>query len=88
MSQTFADPGTNPVGRHRARTGGRGGAGMAHETRSATGEGRSVRPPSTGDPDFEQVRRAVRGIRYGEVRVIIQDGVIVQIERLERQRLR
>jgi hypothetical protein len=61
---------------------------MAHETRSATGEGRSVRPPSTGDPDFEQVRRAVRGIRYGEVRVIIQDGVIVQIDRLERQRLR
>ncbi len=28
------------------------------------------------------------GIRYGEVRVIIQDGVIVQIERIEKERLR
>jgi hypothetical protein len=28
------------------------------------------------------------GIRYGEVRVIIQDGVIVQTERIEKERLR
>jgi hypothetical protein len=42
------------------------------------------------DPDLgvEQVRAAVQGIRYGEVRVIIQDGVIVQIERVEKRRLR
>lgn len=38
--------------------------------------------------DLDQVRMAVNGIRYGEVRVIIQDGVIVQIERVEKQRLR
>jgi hypothetical protein len=37
---------------------------------------------------MERVRSAVQGIRYGEVRVVIQDGVIVQIERVERQRLR
>jgi hypothetical protein len=40
------------------------------------------------DLDLDRVRRAVSGIRYGEVRVIIQDGVIVQIERIEKQRLR
>jgi hypothetical protein len=40
------------------------------------------------DPEMDQVRAAVRGIRYGEVRVIIQDGVIVQIERVDKQRLR
>ncbi|MDR3622161.1 MAG: YezD family protein [Paludisphaera borealis] len=40
------------------------------------------------DLDLDQVRAAVRGIRYGEVRVIIQDGQIVQIDRLEKQRLR
>ena len=40
------------------------------------------------DLDIEQVRQAVCGIRYGEVRVIIQDGTIVQIERVEKQRLR
>ncbi len=40
------------------------------------------------DPELEQIRKAVRGIRYGEVRVIIQDGLIVQIERVEKQRIR
>jgi hypothetical protein len=40
------------------------------------------------DQEIERLRAAVQGIRYGEVRVVIQDGVIVQIERVERQRLR
>ncbi len=40
------------------------------------------------DLDLDRVRRAVTGIRYGEVRVIIQEGIIVQIERIEKQRLR
>ena len=38
--------------------------------------------------DWEQVRQSLRGIRFGEVRVVIQDGVVVQIERLEKRRLR
>jgi hypothetical protein len=42
----------------------------------------------TREFDLEQVRNAVRGIRFGEVRLIIQDGVVVQIERVEKQRLR
>jgi hypothetical protein len=37
---------------------------------------------------LDWLRTAVEGIRYGEVRVIIQDGVIVQIERVEKQRFR
>jgi hypothetical protein len=40
------------------------------------------------DFDLDRVRQAVRGIRFGEVRIIIQDGLIVQIERVEKQRLR
>ena len=43
-------------------------------------------PPS--DSVLEQVRLAIKGVRYGEIRVIIQDSVIVQIERVEKQRLR
>jgi hypothetical protein len=35
-----------------------------------------------------QLRTAVRNVWHGEVRVIIQDAVIVQIDRLEKQRLR
>jgi hypothetical protein len=40
------------------------------------------------DFDLDRVQVAIKGIRFGEVRVIIQDHVIVQIERLEKQRLR
>jgi hypothetical protein len=38
--------------------------------------------------DLERIRRAVQGIRFGEVRLIVQDGLIVQIERVEKERLR
>jgi hypothetical protein len=43
------------------------------------------------DPELEQVlariRDALRGMRYGEVRLSVQDGVVVQIERTEKLRL-
>lgn len=35
-----------------------------------------------------RVWAAVEGLRHGEVRVIIQDGAIVPIERVEKERLR
>ena len=34
-----------------------------------------------------QISESIRGIRYGQVTVIVQDGVVVQIDRLEKQRL-
>jgi hypothetical protein len=34
----------------------------------------------------ELLRNALRGLRFGEVKVIIQDGVVVQVERTERTR--
>jgi len=37
---------------------------------------------------LERVREALHGLRYGEVTVIVQDGVIVQVERTDRVRLR
>ena len=43
---------------------------------------------SSREFDAEKIRQAVSGIRFGEVRLIIQDGVIVQIDRVEKQRLR
>ena len=36
---------------------------------------------------LDQVRRALRGLRFGEVCVTVQDGFVVQIERTERKRL-
>ena len=47
-----------------------------------------IRPPLARDLELDQIRMAVKDIRHGEVRVIIQDGVIIQIDRLEKQRLR
>ena len=35
-----------------------------------------------------RIKQALRGLRYGEVRVIVQDGTVVQLEKLERVRLR
>ena len=62
---------------------------MSNQARSPRDDelaGRAAESAESGQLD--QIRMAIKGIRYGEVRVVIQDGVVVQIERLEKQRLR
>ncbi len=48
--------------------------------------------PGAGDEALQRalahVAEALRGLRYGEVRVVVQDGVVVQVERTERVRPR
>jgi len=48
--------------------------------------------PDDDDTDpqwhWQQIREALRGLRYGTVNVIVQDGVVVQIDRTEKRRLR
>jgi hypothetical protein len=34
-----------------------------------------------------RIREALQGMRFGEVRVVVHDGVIVQVERTEKLRL-
>jgi len=34
------------------------------------------------------VRQALQGLRYGTVTVVVQDGVVVQVERTEKRRVR
>jgi hypothetical protein len=34
-----------------------------------------------------RVRDALRGLRYGEIRIVVHDGAVVQVERTERLRL-
>jgi hypothetical protein len=36
---------------------------------------------------LDRVREALAGLQYGQVTVIVQDGVIIQVERTDRQRL-
>jgi hypothetical protein len=43
---------------------------------------------SPSDAAIDHIREALRGLRYGMVSIIVQDGVVVQIERTEKRRLR
>ncbi len=43
---------------------------------------------SASDPALDHIRDALRGLRYGIVSIVVQDGVVVQIERTEKRRLR
>ncbi len=53
-------------------------------------------PPNTpateqsapADDAMNQIRDSLRGLRYGSVNIIVQDGVIIQIDRTEKRRLR
>jgi hypothetical protein len=48
----------------------------------------SQEPAATEEPeDMKRIREALAGLRFGEVVVVVQDGVVVQVERTERVRL-
>ena len=46
------------------------------------------RDPRQLEGAMEHVRQALAGLQFGEVSIIVQDGVVVQVERIERKRLR
>lgn len=45
-------------------------------------------PRDALDQALFQIREALNGLEYGVLSIIVQDGVVVQIERTERKRLR
>lgn len=46
------------------------------------------RSPTDIDEALNHVRQALRGLDYGEISIVVQDGVVIQIERTERRRMR
>jgi hypothetical protein len=48
----------------------------------------TARPESRVDQALSQVRQALSGLQYGQIAITVQDGVVIQIERIERVRLR
>jgi hypothetical protein len=44
-------------------------------------------PPADDAAPVQAILDALRGLRFGSVTVIVQDGVIVQVERVEKKRL-
>ncbi|MEO8268541.1 MAG: YezD family protein [Aureliella sp.] len=47
-----------------------------------------IRKRDITDAEFEQVRQSLQGLLFGSVSIVVQDGVIVQIDRTEKRRLR
>ena len=41
----------------------------------------------TDDLVLTQIRESLRNLQFGHVQIIVQDGVVVQIDRLERRRI-
>ena len=61
---------------------------MSYRASLPRADDRNLRTAHAKDLELDQVRAALNGIRHGEIRVVIQDGLIVQIDRLEKQRFR
>lgn len=40
------------------------------------------------EAELKEIRKALQGLQYGTVNIIVQDGVVVQIDRTEKRRLR
>ena len=47
-----------------------------------------IDPPGVFDEALEQIRQALTGLQFGTISIIVQDGVVIQLERTERRRLR
>src|SRR5438105_3650063 len=43
---------------------------------------------AAADDALKQIRDSLRGLRFGSVNIIVQDGVVIQIDRAEKRRLR
>ncbi len=42
---------------------------------------------ASADVTLDEVRASLKNLRYGSVTIIVQDGVIIQIDRTEKRRL-
>ena len=54
---------------------------------SSSGPHSSHRPDADRDSELQQIREALAGLKFGSVTIVVQDGVIVQIDRTEKKRL-
>jgi hypothetical protein len=53
---------------------------------AANGNVASGRLPT--DDEIREISASLRGLQFGSVNIVIQDGVIIQIDRTEKKRLR
>ena len=56
-------------------------------TMSSPGPHSPHRTDASSDSELQQIRQALAGLRFGSVTIVVQDGVVVQIDRTEKKRL-
>ena len=66
---------------------GKEAASMSNNLTETSGSG-ALGADRHADQAMNHIRQALAGLRFGEVSIIVQDGVVVQVERTERTRLR
>jgi hypothetical protein len=60
---------------------------QSESTTSPSDAGRDDPPiEDSGELALRHVRDAIRGLKFGTVTIIVQDGVVVQIDRTEKRR--
>jgi hypothetical protein len=47
----------------------------------------TFRQDAERESELEQIRESLAGLKFGSVTIIVQDGVIVQIDRTEKKRM-
>jgi hypothetical protein len=57
------------------------------ETESGRDKGGTLKANGLADRTLEHIQNALRGLRFGSVLIIVQDGVVVQIDRTEKKRV-
>ncbi len=64
-----------------------GGTIVTEPVRKAVRESAPERDEAA-EETLAQIRESLRGLKFGSVNIIVQDGVIIQIDRTEKRRLR
>lgn len=59
---------------------------MSQDALPITGNVPSGRLPT--EEELREISASLRGMRFGSVSIVVQDGVIIQIDRTEKKRLR
>ena len=61
--------------------------GSNGDPQSPVREGSPPSPKRSLQQALLQIEQALRGLKFGQVTISVQDGVVVQIDRLERTRI-
>lgn len=65
-----------------------GGGVIVSDPTSQHAKNQTTEQFAVADDAIEQIRDSLRGLRFGSVNIIVQDGVVIQIDRTEKRRLR